>query len=224
MTIHTPASVTAASNGTRYSSRKARSDTSDEMVWRSCSWSLATKCFTHADTPADCTPVMYPTAMRAVRWGSSPKHSKLRPASGVRCRLTVGASNTLAERSRTSSARAAPARCSSWGSQVAAMDVGQGSTSDGVPDPISPAPRAPTGPSVTLMAPMPSRVIRWLCHMPNPATTSAASATVSSPTSWSTTDGMATRCVAGPTEVTPLESLVTGSLVGSGVESGMAEG
>ena len=58
MTIHTPASRTAASKGTRYSSRSARSDTSALTLWRSCSWSLATKCFTHADTPAPWTPEM----------------------------------------------------------------------------------------------------------------------------------------------------------------------
>ncbi len=38
---------------------------------RSNSESLATKCLTVTPTPSDCTPVMNPTAMRAVSVGSS---------------------------------------------------------------------------------------------------------------------------------------------------------
>ncbi len=68
---HTPASFTAASNGISEISRSVRSSTSELIVMRSNSESLATKCFTVQPTPCDCTPVMYATAMRADRNGSS---------------------------------------------------------------------------------------------------------------------------------------------------------
>ena len=58
MIERTPASVTAASNGTRYSSRSVRSSISDEIVIRSSSVSLPTKCFTHAATRSRCRPRM----------------------------------------------------------------------------------------------------------------------------------------------------------------------
>ena len=55
ITDRTPAS-TAASNGTRYSSRSVRSSTSLEIVIRSNSVSLAMKCLMHAATRSDCRP------------------------------------------------------------------------------------------------------------------------------------------------------------------------
>ncbi len=71
ISAHTPASFTAASNGTSEISRNVRSSTSELIVMRSNSESLATKCFTVHPTPCDCTPVMYATAIRADRNGSS---------------------------------------------------------------------------------------------------------------------------------------------------------
>ena len=71
ITPHAPASVTAASNGTRYSSRRTASSTSELIVMRSYSESLATKCFTVTPTPSDWTPSMKPTAIIAVSVGSS---------------------------------------------------------------------------------------------------------------------------------------------------------
>ena len=62
ITAHAPASRTAASNGTSEISRSVRSSTSELIVMRSNSESLATKCFTVQPTPCDCTPVMYATA------------------------------------------------------------------------------------------------------------------------------------------------------------------
>ena len=58
MIERTPASLTARSNGTRYSSRSVRSSISDEMVIRSNSVSLPTKCFTQQATPSRWTPPM----------------------------------------------------------------------------------------------------------------------------------------------------------------------
>ena len=94
MTPHAPPSATAIWNGRIETSRRVRSSTSEEIVVRSNSESLATKCLTVVPTPPACTPRMKPTAIRPVRNGSSDMHSKFRPPSGVRCRLTVGASNT----------------------------------------------------------------------------------------------------------------------------------
>ena len=48
--------ATAASNGTRYSSRRVRSSTSLEIVIRSNSVSLAMKCLMHTATRSDCRP------------------------------------------------------------------------------------------------------------------------------------------------------------------------
>ena len=67
ITASTPASLTTASNGTRYSSRNVRSSICESIDMRSNSVSLPTKCLTHAATPSDCRPCTYPTAMRDVR-------------------------------------------------------------------------------------------------------------------------------------------------------------
>ena len=53
---HAGLASTAASNGTRYSSRSVRSSISDEIVIRSNSVSLPTKCLMHAATRSRCTP------------------------------------------------------------------------------------------------------------------------------------------------------------------------
>ena len=99
---------TAASNGTRYSSRSVRSSISDEIVIRSNSVSLPTKCLTQAATPSRLhAPRRRRRRASAVSTGSSLKHSKLRPPIGVRWRLTVGARSTWAlfERASRPSAR-----------------------------------------------------------------------------------------------------------------------
>ena len=53
----TPASVTAASNGTMYNSRRVRSSIRESIELRSNSVSLPMKCLMHAATPSACRPL-----------------------------------------------------------------------------------------------------------------------------------------------------------------------
>ena len=99
-----------------------------------------------AATPADWTPVTYATAIRAVSSGSSEKHSKPRPASGVRIRLMVGASRMSTPLPRASAPRAAASSRTSSGSQVAPSADGQGRQLEGLLS-SRVVPRTPDGPS-----------------------------------------------------------------------------
>ena len=58
ITACTFASLTAFSNGTRYSSRIVRSSTTESIDMRSTSLSLQTKCLIVAATPWSCSPRM----------------------------------------------------------------------------------------------------------------------------------------------------------------------
>src|ERR1035441_7261446 len=101
---------------------------------------------------------MYATASLAVSRGSSEKASKLRPQSGWRCRLTVGARSTRAPLSRAWRATAALASATSPGSQVAPSAVAEGMQIEGVTEKkLSVSPRAPLGPSVNLTEGTPRR-------------------------------------------------------------------
>src|SRR6266851_9627246 len=84
--------------------------------------------------------------MRAVSKGSSEKHSKPRPLSGVRTMLTVGARSTSTPRARVSRPRAWATSWTSLSSQVAASATGQGKEEDGR-DASKRVPRTPAGPS-----------------------------------------------------------------------------
>mmetsp|Transcript_88115 Transcript_88115/g.227236 ORF Transcript_88115/g.227236 Transcript_88115/m.227236 type:complete len:207 (+) Transcript_88115:1338-1958(+) len=161
MTHLTLASFTAASNGARWNLRSASSSTSALQNMRFFSWSLAAKCFTHAATPSTaCTPRMYETAICVVCQGSSPKHSKVRPAMGFRIMFTVGPRRTLAPLTLVSSPRSTPRSATSAGSQVAPMATPQGTSS--AVGPWNKGPRAPNGPSVKRMGGMPALGTPWL--------------------------------------------------------------
>ena len=149
ITDQTPASRTIASNGARYSSRSVRSSTRASSVIRSVSESLATKCLTVAPTPASWIPHTKLTPIRAVRSGSSLKHSKCRPPYGVRWRLTVGASTTSTPLRRASDASSPPSCSTSSSSHVAASAVGEGTFADGSRSSHR-SPRTPAGPSETI--------------------------------------------------------------------------
>lgn len=146
MTAQGRAVSTMCSKGARYSSRSGRGAIRLSTVKRSVSASLPTKCLTVVPTPPSWTPVTYPAPITPVRYWSSEKHSKWRPPSGERCRLTVGASRTCTPLRRASWASSRPARRASSGSQVAASAVGLGRATDGSAAP-HPWPRTPTGPS-----------------------------------------------------------------------------
>ena len=167
MIERTPASTTAASNGTRYSSRSVRSSISDEIVIRSSSVSLPTKCFTHAATRSRCRPRMYDVPSRDVSTGSSLKHSKLRPPIGVRCRLTVGASTTWALFDRASRPAPGRPRSTSSGSHVAPSAVPHGNDADA--GPVHVVPRTPAGPSDVRMAGIGGSSNDAVCHVSTPA-------------------------------------------------------
>ena len=114
--------------------------------------------------------------MRAVRNGSSDGHSKLRPASGWRWMFMVGASSTRACFERASRPMAAPTSRTSSGSQVAPRAVPQGKQADVVPTKFEP--RAPLGPSVTLMRGMPTRGTGVVCQASEPAASEIFSSSV----------------------------------------------
>ena len=146
ITVHAPASPMIASNGARYSSRRVRSSTRMSAVKRSVSESLATKCFTQAPTPSDCSPRTKAAPSRPLSRGSSERFSKWRPPYGVRCRLTVGASTTSTPLRRASAASSRPMSSSRSSSHVAARAVGDGTLADGSRSSHR-SPRTPAGPS-----------------------------------------------------------------------------
>ncbi len=94
--------ATAASKPRSSVSCRVRSSTRTSTEVRSRSWLLSAKCLTVAMSPS---PWM-PSISAATRWaessGSSLKVSKLRPAYGVRMRLTIGDSSTSWPRARPS--------------------------------------------------------------------------------------------------------------------------
>ena len=153
MIVQTPASTTA-SNGARYTSRSVRSSMRERYSVRSVSVSLPMKCFTQAAMPCSWIASTKATASRAVRSGSSERHSKCRPPTGLRCRLTTGARITSTALRRASAAMSVPRRACRSTSHVAAVADGAGSCADGSPS--SPVPRTPMGPSDTVMVRRPS--------------------------------------------------------------------
>src|SRR5437773_446593 len=62
-----------------------------------------------------------------VRYGSSPKYSKLRPRTGIRAMLTPGASNTCSARFLASVPITLPNSLATAGSNDAAMAIAEGS-------------------------------------------------------------------------------------------------
>ena len=66
-----PPSRTASSNGTSVISRRVRSSTTELIVMRSNSASLAAKCFTVVATPSDCAPRTNAAAVLPDSSGSS---------------------------------------------------------------------------------------------------------------------------------------------------------
>ena len=105
------------------------------------SWLLTAKCLTLAMTPCAWTPFVQPTAMRAARYGSSPKYSNVRPFSGVRIMFTAGAKTTSLPLRRTSSPTTDAWRSAAFWSKLDASDIG-----DGIP--VALPCRGPTGPSL----------------------------------------------------------------------------
>ena len=107
-----------------------------------------------APAAADWMPVMMAVAADPVRNGSSEKHSKFLPASGFRCKFTVGANTMSTDFDLASSPRATPTCSMSSRFQVAPSAVPQGVQAEVVPTHRSP--RTPTGPSLTLSPGIPS--------------------------------------------------------------------
>ena len=103
--------------------------------------------------------------------GSSDMHSKTRPPTGVRCRLTVGASSTCAPlrtASRPSSSPTSPMRS---GSQVAPSAMPTGIETLGVARAPRASPRTPFGPSDIFNGGMPNRGAPWVRQLEAPLTT-----------------------------------------------------
>ncbi len=103
------------------------------------------KCLTLAPTPDRCSEATKAPASRPVSSGSSEKHSKWRPPTGVRWRLTTGASTTSTPLRAASFAMTVPSSSSSSRSQVAAVPDGDGSWAE--VERSSSVPRTPMGPS-----------------------------------------------------------------------------
>ena len=99
--------------------------------------------------------------------GSSLKHSKLRPPMGVRCRLTVGASTTLALFEWASRPSALPTSSTSAGSQVAPRAAPHGNEADAGPD--HDVPRTPAGPSDMRIGATGGSSNPAVCHVSAPA-------------------------------------------------------
>ncbi len=72
------------------------------------SWLFMAKCLTLTSTPVFCAARVHATAVREIRNGSSPNPSNVRPLSGVRMTLIVGANTTSLPLARTSSATVRP--------------------------------------------------------------------------------------------------------------------
>ena len=125
-------------------------------------------------TPCDCTPNTYSRAVMAVRYGSSLMHSKLRPPTGVRCRLMVGARCTRAPFATTSRPSNSPMSRTSAVSHDAAIAVPQGTFIDAGPSNL--LPRTPPGPSLTRIFSNPMRSFGTVFHMLRPPSRDTCSA------------------------------------------------
>ena len=100
---------------------------------------------------------MSPTANCAVRYGSSPYPSKVRPLTGTRAMLTVGPSRTLRPTDSVSWASRSPYAVACRGSKDAASAIGAGSAvADGW---LTPPLLTPAGPLVSNSSGIPSRGI-----------------------------------------------------------------
>ena len=130
--------------------------------------SLAAKCFTVTATSCDCTPRTIAVASCAVSSGSSLRHSNVRPPIGVRCKLTVGASNTCTALRRASRPSSNPSWCARSTSHEAPTTMDVGILSPGVRVAPSDSPRTPLGPSDILIAGMPRRGIACVRHVDAP--------------------------------------------------------
>ena len=179
MTAHVPASRTAASNGTSEISRSVRSSTSELIVMRSNSESLATKCLTvHADTlRLHAGDVRDRDARREVRVLGVALEVAARERMAVdvdgrreqRVRLLA-----LASRRRAAARPRARAR----GSTLRRARCRTGSSPTAAPTTARPARRsARRSPSA---AGTPSRATPGPCHRSTPATSAAFSSRVSS--------------------------------------------
>ena len=104
-----------------------------------------------ATTCSDCTPLTYATAILAIRYGSSPKLSKLLPPTGTLLMFMQGPRSIFRPFAFASTPSASPSRRMSCGSQVAAIAMLAGNAVDF-------SQRTPTGPSVMLSVGIPRRV------------------------------------------------------------------
>src|SRR5881628_1284769 len=96
------------------------------MVMRFVSCSLAAKCLAMAMIPLAWTALISATAIVPVRYGSSPKYSKLRPRTGIRAMFTPGASNTCSARLLASVPITLPNSLATAGSKDAARAMAGG--------------------------------------------------------------------------------------------------
>ena len=106
---------------------------------------------------------------RSERYGSSEEHAKLRPLSGERWILTVGASRTLAPLLLASCPNGRPIRSTRSVFHVEASAIPAGKQAAfTLPEKPSP-PLTPFGPSDTFTAGMPSHASGVVCHISDPA-------------------------------------------------------
>lgn len=190
MTAAAPARIPARAAG-RWISCSSRNPRSDSAELRPPTVApCPAKCLSTtgalspAKTPVPCMPRTSASVSRAARYGSSPKHSSVRPQRGSRAMSSAETRATWPPRARSSAAAWAAARSWSSGFQVAPTARLTGRT-------VPSRAMRPCGTSSTNSAGMPSRLRSTTCRCTS--SVRAAPSSAPGPLPWPTPDQASAR-------------------------------